>query len=240
MKQLILPSVYLEREKNPVPERYKKFIGRPALSYSSYTSFNEEAYKGEWFADKFLGAEKTSTIFTEFGSSVGRYLETGEPQPYLTSFDMSVLDKESPANPNSEYEREIVIDRGSYIIYGFIDRITPKSVKENLIVDLKDFKTGAIDKKAKDYASEDYNQTTMYAYALEQEGFSVSDSGVILFDRKGNTLEEGNKNVLRLTGEIEYIQTPYSKERAEKFLNKMDETAKEIEKYYSIYKKYFS
>lgn len=240
MKQLNLPSIYLERERNPVPERYKKFIGRPALSYSSYNSFNEEAYKGEWFADKFLGAEKTSTIFTEFGSSVGSYLETGEPQKYLTELDMTVLNKEFPADPNSEYEREVVIDRGSYIIYGFIDRLIPKSKKENLIVNLKDFKTGAIDKKAKEYASEDYNQTTMYCYGLEQEGFTISDSGVILFDRKGNTLEEGNKNVLRLTGEIEYIPTPYSRDRAEKFIQKMDETAKEIEKYYSIYKKYFS
>lgn len=237
VKQLILPSIYKEREDNPVPERFKKFIGRPAMSYSTYTAFTEESYRGEWLGNKFLNTPREDTIFTLFGSSVGSYQEIKIPQPYLTPFDMSVLDKENPANPKAEYEREIVIDRGSYILYGFVDRLL--GVEEGLL-DLVDFKTGAIDKKAKDYESEDYNQTTMYCYALEEEGFKINSSGVILFDRKGNTLEEGNKNVLRLTGDIKYINTPYSRERAEKFLLKVDETAKTIEEYFKVYQKYFS
>jgi hypothetical protein len=237
VKQLILPSIYKEREDNPVPERFKKFIGRPAMSYSTYTAFIEEGYRGEWLGNKFLNTPREDTIFTLFGSSVGNYQETKIAQPYLTQFDMSVLDKENPANPEAEYEREVVIDRGSYILYGFVDRLI--GVEEK-VVELVDFKTGSIDKKAKEYASEDYNQTTMYSYALEEEGFKINSSGVILFDRKGNTLEEGNKNVLRLTGEIEYINTPYSRERAEKFLLKVDETAKKIEEYYKLYQKIFA
>jgi hypothetical protein len=237
VKQLILPSIYKEREDNPVPERFKKFIGRPAMSYSTYTAFTEEGYRGEWLGNKFLNTPREDTIFTLFGSSVGNYQETKIPQPYLTQFDMSVLDKENPANPEAEYEREVVIDRGSYILYGFVDRLI--GVEEK-VVELVDFKTGSIDKKAKEYASEDYNQTTMYSYALEEEGFKINSSGVILFDRKGNTLEEGNKNVLRLTGDIEYIDTPYSRERAEKFLLKVDETAKKIEEYYKLYQKIFA
>lgn len=236
VKQLVLPSIYKEREDNPVPERFKKYIGRPAMSYSTYTAFEEEGYRGEWLGNKFLNTPKEDTIFTLFGSSVGAYQETKKPQPYLTSFDMSVLDKENPANPQAEYEREVVIDRGSYILYGFIDRLIGV---ENKVVDLVDFKTGAIDKKAKDYESDNYNQTTMYCYGLEEEGFTINSSGVILFDRKGNTLEEGNKNVLRLTGDIKYINTPYSRERAEKFLLKVDETAKKIEEYFKVYNKYF-
>lgn len=236
VKQLVLPSIYKEREDNPVPERFKKYIGRPAMSYSTYTAFEEEGYRGEWLGNKFLNTPKEDTIFTLFGSSVGAYQETKKPQPYLTSFDMSVLDKENPANPQAEYEREVVIDRGSYILYGFIDRLIGV---ENKAVDLVDFKTGAIDKKAKDYESDNYNQTTMYCYGLEEEGFTINSSGIILFDRKGNTLEEGNKNVLRLTGDIKYINTPYSRERAEKFLLKVDETAKKIEEYFKVYNKYF-
>ena len=236
VKQLVLPSIYKEREDNPVPERFKKYIGRPAMSYSTYTAFEEEGYRGEWLGNKFLNTPKEDTIFTLFGSSVGAYQETKKPQPYLTSFDMSVLDKENPANPQAEYEREVVIDRGSYILYGFIDRLIGV---ENKVVDLVDFKTGAIDKKAKDYESDNYNQTTMYCYGLEEEGFTINSSGVILFDRKGNTLEEGNKNVLRLTGDIKYINTPYSRERAEKFLLKVDETAKKIEEYFKVYNKHF-
>jgi hypothetical protein len=235
-KQLILPSIYKERPNNPVPERYKKYIGRPAMSYSTYTAFNEEGYRGEWLANKFLGIPSEGSIFTEFGSSVGTYQETGLEQPYLSQFDMEVLDKEIPGNALAEYEREVLIDRGSYILYGFVDRIFGVKNKK---VDVIDFKTGSIEKKAKEYASEDYNQTTMYCYALEEEGFEINSSKVILFDRKGNTLESGNKNVLRLTGDIEYIDTPYSRERAEKFLKKVDETAKKIAEYWAIYNKVF-
>lgn len=231
IKQLDLPSIYNEREDNPVPERFKKFIGRPALSYSSYNSFIEDAYRGEFFANKFLGLPRVGTIFTEYGTSVGTYQETGKPQEYLSSDDMKTLDKENPANILAEYEREVVIDRGSYIIYGFVDRLLNKK--------LDDFKTGAISKKKADYESEDYNQTTLYTYGLLEEGLDIEEVGVILFDRKGNTLEPGNKNVLRLTGDIAYIPTPYSKDRAEKFLKKVDETALEIELYFKTYKKYF-
>jgi hypothetical protein len=237
MIQLDLPSIYKEREDNPVPERFKKFIGRPALSYSTYTAFTEEGYRGEWLANKFLGIPSEGSIFTEFGSCVGNYQETKKIQPYLSDFDMEVLDKEIPANPLAEYEREVVIDRGSYICYGFIDRLLGVETME---VDLADFKTGAIEKKAQEYASDTYQQTTVYAYGLEQEGFKIKSSSVVLFDRKGNTLEQGNKNVLRLTGRIEHIPTPYSRERAEKFLLKMDETAKKIEEYWKFYQKTFA
>ena len=235
-KQLDLPSIYKERKDKPVPERFKKYIGRPAISYSTYSAFKEEGYRGEWLANKFLGIPSEGSIFTEFGGAVGLYQETGKPQKYLSTSDMQVLDKEIPANPLAEYEREVVIDRGSYIIYGFIDRLLGV---ESMEVDLADFKTGDIDKKAKEYASDDYQQTTVYAYGLEQEGFKINSSSVVLFDRKGNTLEQGNKNVLRLTGEIEFIPTPYSKERAEKFLLEMDKTAKKIEEYWKLYQKIF-
>ena len=122
-------------------------------------------------------------------------------------------------------------------MYGFIDRVLGI---ENGEVDVADFKTGSIEKKAGDYASEDYQQTTLYCYGLEQEGFKIKSSSVVLFDRKGNTLESGNKNVLRLTGDIKYIPTPYSRERAEKFLKELEKTAKKIEEYWKLYQKIFA
>lgn len=232
IKQLELPSIYNERKDNPVPERFKKYIGRPALSYSSYGSFLEDSYRGEFFGNKFLRMPREGSIFTEYGSAVGNYQETAIPQQYLSEFDMEVLDKEIPANPLAEYEREIVIDRGSYIVYGFVDRLLDGV--------LQDFKTGAISKKASDYASTNYNQTVLYTHGLLQEGVKVNDVGVILYDRKGNNLKDGDKNILRLTGEVEYIETPYSEERAESFLKKMDETALQIENYFKVYNKFFA
>ncbi len=232
IKQLNLPSIYENRSGNPELEQ---FVGRPKLSYSAYNSFKEPAYKGEFFGVYFLGEPRTGTIFTEYGSAVGMYQETGEPQEYLSQSDKKILDEKIGRPKGAIYEKELVIDRGSYVIQGFCDRI----IIDSEFIDVVDFKTGSIEKKKKDYESEDYQQTTLYCYGLEQMGYKIKNSGVILMDRKGNTLEQGNKNVLRLTGDMEYISTPYSKERAEKFLKSFDKTAKDIEEYYSVYQKYF-
>lgn len=226
---LDLPKVYEVNENTP--EQYKKYEGMPKLSYSAYNSFCEESYKGEFFANYFLGIRSEGNIFTEYGSKCGEYLEKLEKSD-LSEFDISVLEKiERPEN--ARYEVEVVIDRGSYVIQGFIDQ--EFKVPHGLVI--KDLKTGAIDKKAKDYASEDYQQTTLYAYQRELEGENVVYSGVMLLDRKGNGQE---KYPLRLTGEIVDIPTPYSKERAEAFLKKFDKVAMQIEEYHKVYKKYFA
>ena len=223
---LDLPKVYENEGGN-----YPQHVGKPKLSYSAYNSFLEESYKGEFFANYFLGIRSEGNIFTEYGSKCGEYLEKLEKSD-LSEFDISVLEKlERPEN--ARYEVEVVIDRGSYVIQGFIDQ--EFKVPDGLVI--KDLKTGAIDKKAKDYASEDYQQTTLYAYQRELEGENVVYSGVMLLDRKGNGQE---KYPLRLTGEIADIPTPYSKERAEEFLKKFDKVAMQIEEYHKVYKKYFA
>ncbi len=225
-KMLDLPKVY-ENEGG----KYPQHVGKPKLSYSAYNSFCEESYKGEFFANYFLGIRSEGNIFTEYGSKCGEYLEKLEKSD-LSEFDISVLEKiERPEN--ARYEVEVVIDRGSYVIQGFIDQ--EFKVPDGLVI--KDLKTGAIDKKYKDYAGEDYQQTTLYAYQRESEGENVVYSGVMLLDRKGNGQE---KYPLRLTGEIADIPTPYSKERAEEFLKKFDKVAMQIEEYHKVYKKYFA
>ena len=227
IKVLDLPKVY-ENEGG----KYPQHVGKPKLSYSAYNSFNEEAYKGEFFANYFLGLKSEGNIFTDYGGKCGKLFETYTDSSDLSEFDISVIKGiERPAN--ALYEVEIVVDRGSYVIQGFIDR-EYLDLEGNLVID--DLKTGSIEKKAKDYANEDYQQTTLYAYQRELEGEHIAYSGVILLDRKGNGQE---KYPLRLTGGIERIPTPYSKKRAESFLKKFDATAKKIEEYHKIYKKYF-
>ena len=239
IKQLDLPSVYENRSGNPELEQ---FIGRTKLSYSAYNSFKEPAYKGEFFGVYFLGAPRTGTIFTDYGSAVGMYQETGESQEYLSHEDKRILDEKIGRPEGAIYEKELVIDRGSYVIQCFVDRI----IEEVDGLEVIDFKTGDISKKRADYESEDYQQTTLYSYGLEQLGYTIKYSGVKLANRKGNTLnpdafsKNGDPLWLRLTGEVLDIPTPYSKERAEKFLDGFDKTAKEIEEYFKLYKKYFT
>ena len=224
---LDLPKVY-ENEGG----KYPQHVGKPKLSYSAYNSFNEEAYKGEFFANYFLGIRGDGNIFTDFGGKCGVLFETDTETSDLSDFDVSVIrDIERPAN--ALYEVEIVVDRGTYVIQGFIDR-EYLDVEGNLVID--DLKTGAIKTKKAFYGGDEYQQTTLYAYQREAEGEHIAYSGVILLDRKGNGQE---KYPLRLTGEIEHIPTPFSKKRAEVFLKSFDKTAKKIEEYHKVYKKYF-
>jgi hypothetical protein len=227
VKMLDLPKVY-ENEGG----KYPQHVGKPKLSYSAYNSFNEEAYKGEFFANYFLGIRGEGNIFTEYGGKCGVLFETDTETSDLSDFDVETIRSiERPAN--ALYEVEIVVDRGSYVIQGFIDR-EYLDVEGNLVID--DLKTGAIKTKKAFYGGDEYQQTTLYAYQRELEGEHIAYSGVILLDRKGNGQE---KYPLRLTGEIERIPTPFSKDRAETFLKSFDKTAKKIEEYHKIYKKYF-
>ena len=227
VKMLDLPKVY-ENEGG----KYPQHVGKPKLSYSAYNSFNEDAYKGEFFANYFLGIRGEGNIFTDFGGKCGKLFETDTDGSDLSEFDTNVI-KSIDRPENSLYEVEIVVDRGSYVIQGFIDR-EYLDLEGNLVID--DLKTGAIKSKKDFYGGPEYQQTTLYAYQRELEGEHIAYSGVILLDRKGNGQE---KYPLRLTGEIEYISTPYSKKRAEAFLKSFDKTAKNIEEYYKVYKKFF-
>ena len=227
VKMLDLPKVY-ENEGG----KYPQHVGKPKLSYSAYNSFNEDAYKGEFFANYFLGIRGEGNIFTDFGGKCGKLFETDTDSSDLSEFDTNVI-KSIYRPENSLYEVEIVVDRGSYVIQGFIDR-EYLDLEGNLVID--DLKTGAIKSKKDFYGGPEYQQTTLYAYQRELEGEHIAYSGVILLDRKGNGQE---KYPLRLTGEIEYISTPYSKKRAEDFLKSFDKTAKNIEEYYKVYKKFF-
>lgn len=232
-KRLKLPKVYEVNDNTP--DQYKKFEGVPKLSYSAIMSFTEPSYRGEFFQTYFLGERSEGNVFTKFGGAVGEFLETGVNEAGdLSVFDKEVLTEKVGRPYGAVYEKEIVIDRGSYCIQGFIDRILLSS-KQDGYLDVLDFKTGSIVKKRADYASDDYQQTTLYSYALEESGLNVASSGVLLLDRKGNGQE---KYPIGLTGEIEYIPTPYSRERADRALEKFDKVALEIEEYFRVFTKY--
>jgi len=224
IKMLDLPRVYTNPNGN-----YPQHKGKPYISYSAYTSHREEGYRGEGFANYFLGIRSEGNIFTSYGSDCGKYFETGSERGELSDFDVSVIASiDRPAE--SIYEREIVIDRGTYIIVGYIDI----EFKDKGLV-IQDLKTGSISSKAAFYESQEYQQTTLYSHARMLEGEEIQYSGVILLDRKGNGQEA---HPMRLTGDVLLIKTPYSKERAEKLLESMDKTTLEIAEYYRVFKKY--
>lgn len=231
--KIVLPRVYSNKDEG-VSGRFPQHEGRPKISYSQYNSWCEDAYRGAYIGKYFLGVPDPGNIFTDFGGYVGEYLEKGvDDSGYLDAEDLKWLDTvEKPEN--AEYEREVILDLVDFVTQGFIDQnwMTP----EGMIV--KDFKTGG-DKKVADYASDDYQQTTLYCKSLVEEGETIADSCVELLPRKGNKLDKLADHPMRIVGEGIPIPTPYSEERAEKFIKKLTKVTIDISEHFKCYTKFF-
>lgn len=238
---LILPTTFKDRTKD---NKYAKYEGMPKLSYSQITSWLEPEYRNEYIRGYFIGTPREGSIFTEFGSACGTFLESigtkdpGAHEPYkhiLSQSDRDILTANISFSDNQVYEDYIVINVDDlFIIEGYADRISYSRDNKNVIVE--DFKTGSIQKKTSYYAGPDYNQTRLYAYAKELEGYNVHDCKVILLDRKGNGSE---KHPLRLTGLVQEIETKYSLKAVGEFLEKAKRTAQDISENYQKFLKYF-
>jgi len=234
--KVVLPKIY-DSKSDGASGRFPQHDGKPKISYSQYNSWCEDTYRGAYIGKYFIGVPDPGNIFTDFGGYCGEYLETGvDKSNYLDAQDIKWLDTvEKPEN--AEYEREIVLDRGVYVAQGFIDQ-NYKVEKANGDMDVIDFKTGG-EKKIADYASDDYQQTTLYCRALVEEGIEINYSGVQLLPRKGNRLDKEADHPMRLDGKPIDVPTPYSKERSDKFLKKLDATVKDISDHYKCYLKFF-
>jgi hypothetical protein len=229
MPKVILPKVYEIKE--DTPEKYHKFAGRPKISYSQYTSFKELMYRGSYIGGYFLGIKDDGNIFSTFGGKCGEYWEK-EKCSDLGEGDILVL-QTLPRPSTAKYETEIVVDRGTYVIQGFVDQEDEPEEGKLIITDLK---TGNHTDKPKFYGGKDYQQTTLYSYCRDLEGYEILESKVLLLERKGNGAE---KHPLRLSGKLLEIPTPYSRKRAETFLKELDKTVNIISNYFRVYNKIF-
>lgn len=229
-EDLLLPKTYSTGEPG-TSGRFEHFDGRSKVSYSQINSWLEDAYRGSYIAKYFLGIPDPGNIFSDYGSIVGEWFETGEDASgELSESDLEVL--EIIGRPeNCTYEHEIVVDFGKFVCQGFIDR--RREVEGGL--EVIDFKTGS-EKKAADYAGNDYQQTTLYSHAEHLDGHEIVYSGVKLLHRKGNG-REGHP--LRLEGGIKEIPTPYSEERFKKFEKKAIAVVEDISRNFVFYNKFF-
>lgn len=235
---LILPTIFKNKGEKP---EYDKYIGMPKLSYSQIQSWCNPDYKKDYFRTYFLNIPSEGSIFTEFGSACGTFIESiGKKDPechqkyeaLLSDFDRDVITANLKFPKNSVYEDYICLNvDDEFVIEGFADRVV--YLPKNRIV-VQDFKTGSIKNKSVEYGSNDYNQTRLYAYAKELEGYEVGKCEVILFDRKGNG---SDKHPLRLTGDINIIPNEYNMELVNNFLNKARKVAKEISDTYQRYQR---
>jgi hypothetical protein len=231
-EKLVLPKVYEAKE-----EKFMYANTLPKLSYSQYSSWNDTLYKNQYILGYMFGIQQPGNIFSDFGGFAGAFFESGGKVCDQSLNEETIATLNTLNRPdNAEYEKETVIIRetpqGSFSIQGFIDQTFDNEDGTTVVIDLK---TGNPDSKIEYYGSEKYQQTTLYSYYLDtMENKTIGYSGVILACRKGNGY---GKHVLRLPGQVEYIPTPYSRERAEKFLLEVDRTAKEISDMYKVFLK---
>ena len=234
LEQIILPKLYEDELGN-----YPQHKGKQKISYSQLNSFKD--YKEGYIQNYFLKRQSESGMFAFFGSLTGDYFSEGKKDDNLSVADMKVIDT-LVKYQSSKYESEIAIDLEPFglkatILQGFSDHEYDKDG----VRWVEDLKTGASKAMWEKYGDMNkYFQTRMYAYQRELEGFTIGGCQVNHLDRKGNNLQIGDKNCLRLTGQIDYIDTPYKKEDVEEYLRtSVVETCKEISQYFKVYNNVF-
>ena len=232
-----LPKKYLNEGGN-----YPQHLGKEKISYSQLGSFKE--YKLGYLKDYVLGlGTEDSGIFALYGGFCGKYFEDGTRSAYLTDSDIEILNK-IPKFRASKFESEIVIDLEPFglkdcVLQGFSDHEYYEEDKKLFIDDLKTGNSANMKTKYGDMNK--YFQTRLYAYQRENEGFEIGGCRVYHLGRKGNNLIIGDKNVLRLSGELDIIETPYKREDIEKYLKEdVVPTCIEISEYWKIFNKIFA
>jgi hypothetical protein len=226
-QKIVLPSViskdcwfYKDNE-----ELCKPHLNKPYISYSSVSSWCD--YKNEFIKQKFAGIKLPDGIYGKFGTWCGHMLEHGcPPKENPDGFTGEENFDYSKRTPTSEYEKMILIDRGDYVIIGFIDQW------DNGI--LKDQKSGGKGKEAQ-YQSVEYIQAVLYAYAMELQGQEIKKVAVDFLRREKSHINPP----LHLSKEQFEIPLEYSPERVKFALNKVDKAVKEISDLYSTYLKCF-
>ena len=234
LEKITLPKIYENELGN-----YPQHKGKQKISYSQLNSFKD--YKEQYIQGYFLGLPSESGMFAFFGSLVGTYFENGEKNENLSTFDMQTIDK-LVKHSSSQFEAEVVIDLEPFglkdcVLQGFSDM----EYDDSDLRFIEDLKTGASKSMQEKYGDmKKYYQTRLYAYQRENEGFKIGGCRVNHLDRKGNNLQIGDKNCLKLTGQIDYIETLYRREDVEKYLREVVvPTCIDISEYYSVYNKYF-
>ena len=203
-------------------------IGKPYLSYSTHSSYND--YFGDFIKEKLVGIDLGEKIYADFGVFVGEAIENGKfgdnPHGFTGQENLDLTREEGV-----EYEKMILIDRGSYVIIGFIDIY--KEVDDKAYI--KDVKTVGKGKEEQ-YKKDKYIQCVLYSHAIELTGKKIGGMSIKAIRRENSHLSSEPMHISKEQFEIEL---PYNKKRVDYALKTMDKTATEVSELYKTYKKYF-
>ncbi len=210
-------------------ELCKPHLGKPYISNSTVESWYE--YREDFIKEKLCGISTPRKIYAEFGSWVGTAIEKGFFEETADFGGQSNLPLDKERVDGAEYEKMILIDRGDYVILGFIDRFLKLSCGG---VEIKDYKTGGKSKEEK-YLSQDYIQVILYAHALELAGEKIKNTNISFIRRDGYH----RKLPLLISKEQFVIPLEYNQERVKFALDKVDKAVKEITEFKNVFDKFF-
>lgn len=217
VKNLILPKQDKER--------------RYYLSYSQISTWKKS--KRDYMRQYFFGeAFSGMSDYMDFGSKVGEALENND----FSGFSKTEQEFLKTLPRYDEFEREINLDMGGFYIKGYIDSNTKENTPTGeLVKKIADYKTGEIEKKQSEYASDDYIQLDIYAAAIQQEtGVLPEEVNVFLIDRTGNAFKG---EPLRLGERYITITKKVDDKRIKKVLNEVNAIALEISECYKVFLK---
>ena len=208
-----------------------KVTGRPYLSYSQISTWKKS--KRDYIRQYFFGEDFSGmSDYMDFGSKVGNALEKNDFSEF-TKEEQKFL-KTIPRY--DQFEREINLQMDGYFVKGFIDTNTTENTeKGELVKKIADYKTGEIEKKELEYASDDYIQLDIYAASIQQEtGVLPEEVSVFLIDRTGNAFKG---EPLRLGERYVTITKKVDDKRVKAVMNEVNKIAQEISEYYQIFLK---
>lgn len=208
-----------------------KVTGIPYLSYSQISTWKKS--KRDYIRQYFFGEDFSGmSDYMDFGSKVGNALEKNDFSEF-TKEEQKFL-KTIPRY--DQFEREINLQMDGYFVKGFIDTNTTENTeKGELVKKIADYKTGEIEKKESEYASDDYIQLDIYAASIQQEtGVLPEEVSVFLIDRTGNAFKG---EPLRLGERYITITKKVDDKRVKAVMNEVNKIAQEISEYYQIFLK---
>ena len=199
----------------------KDKYGNSYLSYSQISTFLKD--KEQFLKTYILKEPFTGNEYTEFGSKVGKALETND----YSLFNETEKETLNKLTRLDLFEQRIMINYDSFYLVGYVDTCSSDLTK------IIDYKTGGVGKEFQ-YSNSDYTQLCYYALGIRQEtGINVKSASVEFIRRKGNL-----KTGLKVADEDPIkIKIDLSENRLKCVYWGTIKVAKDIETYYLNYLK---
>jgi len=194
------------------------------ISYISYSQIQLFKKDREEYHQRYILSQKfEGNAYTDFGSKVGKALETGDYNSFSTR-EITTLKK---CERLDEFEKRVKINFEGFYVLGFIDTISKDYSK------IIDYKTGGANKEYQ-YNKEEYTQLCYYALAIRQEfGITPKTAQVNFIRRKGNAFKGEN---LTVGNEVKIIDVDITYNRLKKVYWEIITVANQIESFYKLYK----